>query len=681
MYCYDCMKEIQDGSPFCRYCGSPVRVDDCAHHLRPGTVLHNQYLAGNSIGEGGFGITYVGLDLSLDMKIAIKEYYPSGFANRNNTLSNSVTLNYSKDSEYYKNGVESFLREAKNIAKFNNESGIVDVRAFFEENDTAYIIMEYLDGENLSEKIRRDGKLDAKYVFTRFLPMMNTLEKMHSQNIIHRDISPDNIRILPEGSLKLMDFGSARYFAGMDKKTMSVQYKPGYAPIEQFNKNGNHGPWTDVYGLCATIYKCVTGVTPVDSLERCQSDSLKAPSELGVDIPKALEQVLMYGLAIYPENRCQSMSELIRITENALNGSYDRVSSFSGNAVPDSIYSTKAADEQYKTMFADKTYGDNYAGNAPGGSYGVNTQNRQQGSTAENRPSNRKKPVALIVILSVLGALAISAVVIFALINPFKDSKTDEQETTSTQAVTQKQASESSAEMQSNDNSATVTVPDVSGKKAEEAANELAELGIEVETVYEESSEVPADCVIKQSIQPEREINVGNTVILVIAKAPDNQTSVDYEPDVKVNDASYFSGASASSVLPDQQGINYSPYNVLNSDPTCWVEGASGHGVGEWIKLDLPSAQRISDLRIINGYAGTRDQYNNNAKIKKIKIEFSDGQSTTADLRVFPTSDRYTVQTVTFSQPVVTEFVKLTILDYEKGELFEDTCLTYVAPN
>ena len=217
MYCYDCMKEIQDGSPFCRYCGSPVRVDDCAHHLRPGTVLHNQYLAGNSIGEGGFGITYVGLDLSLDMKIAIKEYYPSGFANRNNTLSNSVTLNYSKDSEYYKNGVESFLREAKNIAKFNNESGIVDVRAFFEENDTAYIIMEYLDGENLSEKIRRDGKLDAKYVFTRFLPMMDTLEKMHSQNIIHRDISPDNIRILPEGSLKLMDFGSARYFTESEK--------------------------------------------------------------------------------------------------------------------------------------------------------------------------------------------------------------------------------------------------------------------------------------------------------------------------------------------------------------------------------------------------------------------------------------------------------------------------------
>ena len=252
------MNEIMDGSRHCSFCGKSTEPHVHPHHLKPGTILHNQYLVGNSIGEGGFGITYVGKDLSLDMKIAIKEYYPSGYANRNNTVSNKVTLNYQNEGEYFQNGVEHFLREAKSIAKFHNEIGIVDVRAFFEENDTAYIIMEYLEGENLSDKIRSGEKFEASEIFKLFLPMMNTLDKMHRENIIHRDITPENVRILPDGTLILMDFGSARYYSGMEKKTMSVQFKPGYAPFEQYNKNGNQGPWTDVYGLCATIYKCIT---------------------------------------------------------------------------------------------------------------------------------------------------------------------------------------------------------------------------------------------------------------------------------------------------------------------------------------------------------------------------------------------------------------------------------------
>ena len=236
MYCYNCMNKLNDGSAFCAHCGKSTEDKSCPHHLLPGTVLNNRYLVGNSIGEGGFGITYIGRDLKLDMRIAVKEFYPSGFANRNNTVSNEVTMNYQNEGEYFKTGVENFLREAKSIAKFNNESSIVDVRDFFEENGTAYIIMEYLEGENLSEKLKRDGKYEPEQIFRLFLPMITTLDKMHRENIIHRDITPENVRILPNGTLKLMDFGSARYYTGMEKKTMSVQFKPGYAPLEQYNK-------------------------------------------------------------------------------------------------------------------------------------------------------------------------------------------------------------------------------------------------------------------------------------------------------------------------------------------------------------------------------------------------------------------------------------------------------------
>ena len=393
MYCYNCMKEIDDNSIYCPFCHATVK-DNCApHHLKPGTVLNNRYLVGNSIGEGGFGITYIGRDLKLDMRIAVKEFYPAGFANRFNTYSNNVNINYKNGGEYFKSGVERFLQEAKSIAKFNNESSIVDVRDYFEENDTAYIIMEYLEGENLSEKLERDGTFNPDEIFKLFLPIMHTLEKMHRENIIHRDITPQNIRVMPDGSFKLIDFGSARYYDGVDKRTLSVQLKPGYAPIEQYNKNGNQGPWTDVYGLCATIYKCITGKTPLDSLERIQNDTLQKPSSLGVNISASLENVLMSGLEVDAGKRCKNMDKLISNTELALsdeiislesqnfsetyediysnwvasdNHSHtdsDKINNNSANEsdkfrIADTDYRKRAADDEYKTMPANRAYGD-----------------------------------------------------------------------------------------------------------------------------------------------------------------------------------------------------------------------------------------------------------------------------------------------------------------------------------
>ncbi len=409
MYCYNCMKQIADDCTFCAFCGHSTAVQNHPHHLTPGTTLNNKYLVGNSIGEGGFGITYVGLDLVLDRKIAIKEFYPSGFANRNNTLSNVVTLNYENEGEYFRKGVEHFLQEAKSIAKFHDEKSVVDIISFFEENNTAYIIMEYLEGETLSDRIRSKGTYEPVDAFKLFLPMMSTLEKMHREKIIHRDISPDNIFVLQDGSLKLIDFGSARYFAGFNKKTLSVQFKPGYAPIEQYNQNGQQGPWTDVYGLCATIYKCITGVTPVDSLERIQNDSLKRPSSLGVKITAPLENALMHGLEVYPENRCRSMLELKNSVENQL--SYSGVtpaaaasavppvvaatspvatnpapSAATSTTPPSATNTTPSMANNNHTVYADKSYG-NSQGSSYSNSQG-NSYSNSQGSSYSNSYGN-----------------------------------------------------------------------------------------------------------------------------------------------------------------------------------------------------------------------------------------------------------------------------------------------------
>ncbi len=314
MLCYFCMHEKNDlqTCPHCQMTGEPVPEP---HQLKPGTVLRGRYVIGRVIGEGGFGITYIGRDTVLDLTVAIKEYYPYGYTHRFNGAGNTVSV-LSQSEVFYK-GKDRFLQEAKNLAIFRSEPGIVEVTDFIEENNTAYIIMEYLEGMNLRAYLKQNGLMTAERAFSTLFPIMGSLEKIHKSGIIHRDISPENIMVMSDGSLKLMDFGAARDYVG-DEKSLSVILKHGYAPEEQYRRRGEQGPWTDVYALCATIYRCVTGKAPVDSVDRLYADTLKRPSELGVSISPALEQVLLYGLAVRKDDRCPDMATLLKLAQAAL---------------------------------------------------------------------------------------------------------------------------------------------------------------------------------------------------------------------------------------------------------------------------------------------------------------------------------------------------------------------------
>ena len=208
MYCYNCMNQIADGSNVCPICNKPTSSAPIAHHILPGTILNGKYTIGNVLGEGGFGITYVGLDNTLQVKVAIKEFFPSGYANRNHTQSNEVILTTNKQTDFFANGKERFLQEARSLAKFTGEVGIVNVRDFFECNNTAYIVMEFLDGADLNNFMKTHGTFKAEDIFALMMPVMRSLEKIHASGIIHRDISPENIMRLQSGTLKLMDLGS-----------------------------------------------------------------------------------------------------------------------------------------------------------------------------------------------------------------------------------------------------------------------------------------------------------------------------------------------------------------------------------------------------------------------------------------------------------------------------------------
>ena len=311
--CPGCMRERQSMEgpcPFCGYDASAAQVE--AHQLPPGTILSGKYLVGKLLGEGGFGITYLGWDLNLDMKVAIKEYYPAGFVMRENTSSNTVLSFTGEKGEFYQAGKDKFLSEAKSLAKFFLLPGIVCVKDFFLENNTAYIVMEYIDGVTLKTKLAQSGgKMPVGPLLELMRPLMSSLSTVHKAGLIHRDISPDNIMVSNAGQVKLLDFGAARDVTVNGGKSLAVVLKPGYAPEEQYRTQGQQGPWTDVYALCATIYKCITGVTPPEPIERMANDKLVPPIAL-CPVTPAQNAALLKGLAIYAAQRFQSIEELYR---------------------------------------------------------------------------------------------------------------------------------------------------------------------------------------------------------------------------------------------------------------------------------------------------------------------------------------------------------------------------------
>lgn len=266
--CYGCMEEYEEELTKCPHCGyQEGEKPENALHISPGTVLQERYLVGKVIGYGGFGVTYVGWDSVLDTKIAIKEYLPSEFATRG-VGQTMVTVFSGDKQEQFKDGMVKFIEEAQKLAQFSSEPGIVKIFDSFECNNTAYIIMEYLEGETVAEYLKQQSVLSEEETIEMMKPLIKSLEQIHKAGIIHRDIAPDNIFMTKDHKIKLIDFGAARYATTFHSRSLTVITKPGYSPEEQYRSRGDQGAHTDVYSLAVTMYRMLTGETPPDALER-----------------------------------------------------------------------------------------------------------------------------------------------------------------------------------------------------------------------------------------------------------------------------------------------------------------------------------------------------------------------------------------------------------------------------
>ena len=428
--CYGCMCLLDAKEKVCPLCGfdeNTYFIVKNKNALMPGIVLKNRYLIGKVLGAGGFGITYLGFDKILNIKVAIKEYFPADLANRSESQGNRQKIHVTDRSceESYHRGLEKFLSEARILARLSHEPGVVSVQNFFYDNNSGYIILNYLPGPNLKDMVEKMPRpMEAEEIVNLLLPLIKALGEVHKMGVIHCDISPDNIVLDEKGGLVLIDFGAAKTM-DLNKKSMTIVLKKGYAPPEQYSSTIVKGPWTDVYSLCATIYFMVTHAIPTDAIARWSEDNLYDLYDLGMSVPKEFSEVIKKGMSLQVSERYQTMEAL----EKALVSSVKkRTGPAEGVTKRAEAFILDDTDPLYQTTVLysdDPEYLDHDSSSAEPQDIGLETgsDSGREGGQPEGQPpaaktaaavkpasSKKKTGMALICILVLAAALALTLI-------------------------------------------------------------------------------------------------------------------------------------------------------------------------------------------------------------------------------------------------------------------------------
>ena len=309
--CPGCMGTWPDPAVPCPRCGfSWEELPPPGRALPPFTILAGRYLLGTRLGAGGFGITYLAMDLNEETPVAIKEFFPNSLASREDK---QVLPLPGEEGRAFREALRSFRREGELMARFRGVKGIVSWRDTLEENGTAYLVMDYVPGETLMRRMRRTGTVFSQREALDLMgPILRAVDAMHQQHVLHRDISPENLILKPDGTLTLIDFGAAREFDLEEEENLTVILKRGYAPEEQYRSGSRQGPWTDLYACCAVLYQMVSGIRPQDAHQRREKDLLIPLDELeGVEVTHSFARAVEKGLTVHATERYPSIRALL----------------------------------------------------------------------------------------------------------------------------------------------------------------------------------------------------------------------------------------------------------------------------------------------------------------------------------------------------------------------------------
>jgi serine/threonine protein kinase len=308
--CPICSAENPSSATACASCGAPLGTDPSSAFsgaLPPGSKLQGgMYSVGKVLGQGGFGITYLGGDIRSRRPVAIKELFPYGSTRRGTNVHPFGGLPASE----YANARERFLDEARILARFDHP-GIVDVYGTFEENNTAYMVMELLRGKTLGQLIEERGPLPEAEAIGYIRRVGEALAVVHAASLLHRDLKPDNIMLTVDGEVVLIDFGTARAFAAGKTGRMTTMVTPGYAPLEQYSQSVRFGPFTDVYALAATLYHVLTGEMPASATDRASGADLVPPRELNPAVSSITNDAILWAMSMRVDQRPQNVREFL----------------------------------------------------------------------------------------------------------------------------------------------------------------------------------------------------------------------------------------------------------------------------------------------------------------------------------------------------------------------------------
>ena len=308
--CPGCFKDKGDTTQ-CLHCKFDESKGRSALFLPYRTILHGQYIVGRELGKpSGFGITYLALDSKRETCVAIMEYLPKNIAGRGSDTK-IIAPHTNDDIEDYQNGLNGFLKEALRLAKLLDHPNILNVKTFFEENGTGYLVRDYYPGRDLSEFLKeKGGRVSEAVAMDIMMPVLDGLKSVHRDGFIHRDINPYNIYITNDGRGILTDFSNTLYVTE-NIRTMSVVVRDGYSPFEQYSNEHKRGSWTDVYACGATLYIMVTGETPPIAIDRKQKDMLVAPHELNPEITPKFSNAILNAMAVEPKKRPKDVDAFI----------------------------------------------------------------------------------------------------------------------------------------------------------------------------------------------------------------------------------------------------------------------------------------------------------------------------------------------------------------------------------
>lgn len=336
--CPHCFKR-KNNTQKCPNCGYTTGNEKHTDAIKAFTLLENRYLIGNVLGRGGFGITYVAYDTFGEKLCAIKEYMPQEYAARDEN-SNYIRPTGSKSTDIFHHGKKRFIDEARTLYKLKTTHAVVRFENLLEANNTAYIVMEYLDGVNLKKFVNSyGGKISLNFANEVLVTVASTMMEIHKFGILHRDITPENIYITRDGNIKLIDFGAARNYITTQNNGMSVFLKPGYAPPEQYSSKGEQGKYTDVYAVAAVYYNILTGVKVPDALYRVRADEMKSLYEMGCGVSKKNSDAIDKALCLDYKKRFQNFDQFLSAMDFSTPGASKTSSSASVTPPVDRGYS------------------------------------------------------------------------------------------------------------------------------------------------------------------------------------------------------------------------------------------------------------------------------------------------------------------------------------------------------